>query len=77
MAEIAKDLAGVAERVTRARKQKHWTIDQLAEAIGKSQSSVSRIEQGVVLHIEVGTAWRIADALGVSRNWLLSGEGEP
>lgn len=52
-------------RVQQLRKQKRWSQEQLAEAIGRTRDAVSNIERGVNgTHIKV--AYLIATALEVS-----------
>jgi transcriptional regulator with XRE-family HTH domain len=48
-------------------------LDALA---GLTRGHISAIESGHRTSIEARTAQRIADALGVSLDWLVSGRGE-
>lgn len=60
-------------RIRYARKQKK--ISQLCLAMRsdiRDQSSVSKIERGVYKP-KPGTVRRIADALGVSADWIING----
>ncbi|RLV55073.1 XRE family transcriptional regulator [Aeromicrobium phragmitis] len=54
----------VGERVRRARIERGWTLDQLAEAGGVSRRMVVNVEQGAV-NPSVGTLLRLSDALGI------------
>lgn len=76
MDKITNDLVAIAARVAAARKVKGITAEELAYMVGKSHSAIARIEQGAVLHIEVGTVLQLADALGARREWLMFGHGE-
>ena len=60
-----KLFAAFGKRVQELRKQKGWSQDRLAEAIGRTRDAVSNVERGVNgTHIKL--AYLIADALGVS-----------
>jgi transcriptional regulator with XRE-family HTH domain len=50
---------------------------ELSKLSGLSAAAVSRLETRKVHGIDVATLVQIADALGVRRAWLLTGEGEP
>jgi transcriptional regulator with XRE-family HTH domain len=52
------------KRIQELRKQKGWSQDRLAEAIGRTRDAVSNMERGVNgTHIKI--AYAIAEALGV------------
>ena len=54
----------VGLRVRQERKNRDWTLDQLASAAGVSRRMLVNIEQGGV-NPSIGTLLRISDALGV------------
>ena len=52
------------KRIQELRKQKGWSQERLAEAIGRTRDAVSNMERGVNgTHIKI--AYGIAEALGV------------
>ncbi len=57
----------------RLRKKKGFTQDELAEAAGLSRASIARYEAGVQ-GPTTGAATKIANALGVSVDYLLGNE---
>lgn len=52
-------------------------VEKIASATGLSPATIYRIRAGAVLSLTVVDAVRLADALKVSRVWLLTGEGQP
>ncbi len=59
-----KLFAVFGKRIQELRKQKGWSQDRLAEAIGRTRDAVSNMERGVNgTHIKI--AYGIAEALGV------------
>lgn len=61
----AESLARViGARVKQQRKDRGWTLDQLAEFAGVSRRMLVNVEQGAV-NPSVGTLLRLSDALGV------------
>lgn len=66
-------VATMGERIRATRKEKRWTLAELAKASGISPGSISDLEQGR----QFGTT-RLPDlaaALGVRVEWLHKGEG--
>ncbi len=61
-------------RIRAARVEKGWTQDDLAAAVGVSRSAVAQWETDRAGQIR-GNLARIAEALGVSLEYLVSGEG--
>lgn len=55
---------GFGHRVQQLRKQKGWSQDRLAEAIGKSTNTISNIERGV-LSTRLKTVAQLAKVFGV------------
>ena len=62
----------IAERIKQIRTDRGMTQGQLADAVGVSQSSIGNIESGV--RKRPRELLSIAQALGVSAEWLESGE---
>jgi transcriptional regulator with XRE-family HTH domain len=54
----------ICDRVRLMRKQKSWTLDQLASVSGVSRSMLSQIERGAA-NPTLGVAFRIAQAFGM------------
>lgn len=54
----------IGTRVKQQRKDREWTLDQLAEFAGVSRRMLVNVEQGSV-NPSVGTLLRLSDALGV------------
>jgi transcriptional regulator with XRE-family HTH domain len=61
-------------RIARARSQRGWNRNQLARASGMSWANLTRYEEGEN-EPSAGKLLRIAEALGVSVDWLLGREG--
>ncbi len=62
----------IGERIRTTRKTKNMTLDHLAEKTGFSKSYLSQIEN-MKREPSIGTATKIAYALGVDALFLLSG----
>ncbi len=62
----------IGERIRTTRKAKNCTLDQLAQKTGFSKSYLSQIEN-MKREPSIGTATKIAYALGVDALFLLSG----
>jgi transcriptional regulator with XRE-family HTH domain len=60
----------VCERVKAMRKQKGWTLEQLAAMSGVSRSMLSQIERGAA-NPTLGVAWRIAQAFRMTLGQLV------
>jgi transcriptional regulator with XRE-family HTH domain len=65
----AKLFQGFGRQVQRLRREKGWSQDRLAEAIGKTVNTVSNIERGIYSP-RLKTIGQIAKALGVSLHEL-------
>ena len=61
------------DRIKTARERQKWTQEQLAEAAGISKGFLSDIENDK-RNISSESALKIADALGISLDYLLRGE---
>jgi transcriptional regulator with XRE-family HTH domain len=66
-------MAHPGDRVRAAREKRNWTQEQLAEAAGISKGFLSDIENDK-RNISSESALKIADALGISLDYLLRGE---
>ena len=66
-------MARPGDRIKAARERRNWTQEQLAEAAGISKGFLSDIENDK-RNISSESALKIADALGISLDFLLRGE---
>lgn len=67
----------LGKRVARARAKKKLTQEQLAASAGVRQSHISRIESGDIKNVRGDILAKMAQALGVSTDYLLGlGDGE-
>ena len=64
----------IAARLKKAREWKGWKQSQLAVAADVSTGTIGNIEAGI--RQAKGSIPQIADALGVSYQWLANGQGE-
>lgn len=65
----------IPQRIRQARKERGLTIQQLADKLGCSHPNVHQWESGK-RNPKLTTLHRIANALAINLNWLLTGEGE-
>ena len=65
------DMYKLGRRMAAARVMADLTQQELAERAGIPQSAVARIERGKRPQLSVGTLYAIAQALGVSTDYLL------
>ena len=65
--------ASIGQRIREARAARHWTQDQLADAVGVSRSAVAQWETGRAGQV-TGNLTRIADSLGVGVEYLMYGD---
>lgn len=65
----------IASRLKQARKEKGYTQDALANAIGVSRGVITNIEYGKV-EPQPLVIRAICDVLTVDEHWLRTGEGE-
>lgn len=72
-----KEFSDIVDRIRSARIMRGLGSRELSKLSGLSSAAVSRLETRKVDGIEVSTLVQIADALGVRRAWLLTGEGGP
>ena len=65
-------LPGMGERIKQLRKQQRLSQEELAEKADIAKQSISLIEHGKQ-EIRAGTVISLADALGVTTDYLLKG----
>lgn len=70
-------MSSLGKRVRQHREAAGLSIRQLAEAVGASHSSISRLERGDLKEIRSSTLIALADCLGVSLDDLVHGEEKP
>jgi transcriptional regulator with XRE-family HTH domain len=70
----SEDDASMSARIKEARQARGWSQQELAERVSVSQPTIVHWEQGTHIPRHLALA-RLADALGVSRQWL-QGDGE-
>lgn len=73
MSDIRKFLSDMGHRISIQRKRKGYTQEQVAELADISPQLLSDTEHGKRA-ISVDKLYRISQALGVSSDYLLSGE---
>ena len=61
----------VAKRLKELRKERNWTQQKLAEKAGLSFNAITKIEQGAAKHPTLKTLLKLADAFGVSLDFLV------
>lgn len=66
-----------AERLWHTREARKLLVTQLNEAAGLSKGSVSRHETTKRNSLEADTLHRLANALGVTMDWLWAGREDP
>jgi transcriptional regulator with XRE-family HTH domain len=71
--EAFEDDASMSARIKEARQARGWSQQELAERVSVSQPTIVHWEQGTHIPRHLALA-RLADALGVSRQWL-QGDG--
>lgn len=64
----------LGEKIQKLREAKNWSQYQLKEASQVPQSSISRIEKGVLINPGIDTIRKLATALGVTTSELLEEE---
>ena len=66
--------AKVGELLKAARRQRGWSQGELAKRSGISQSTIWRIENGLIAEPKIGIMLRLAEALGLDIHQLI---GQP
>lgn len=72
--EKAKSLAW---RVRSSREDLEWNQENLADKSGVSRSYISNIESGRIANVTIDIAFALADALGVSRAYIIGLTDDP
>lgn len=70
------DMYKLGRRIAAARVMVDLTQQKLAERAGIPQSALARIERGKRPQLSVGTLYAIAQALGISTDYLLGPKEE-
>lgn len=60
----------------RLEDEEHWGNNRLAKRAGVSKSQVSDILTGKSKNPSFWAVWRLAEELGVSVEWLVTGKGD-
>lgn len=66
----------VGARVKDARERRGWTRTRLGKIVGVSGSAIGQIEAGQTKMPNPHNLFRIAHALGVDPEWLITGQGD-
>ena len=61
----------VGQRLLQKRRERGWTQQELAVHAGVSQGLIARIERGNVRDPAASIIRRLANALGVTADWLI------
>ena len=70
MTERAIDWGVLGERLLIARRRRHMTSAELAQRVGTSRVTISRLENGHKPHVSFDVILRIANVLDVSLDFL-------
>ena len=70
------DKKNIGLRIRRAREQKHWTREQLAEKLELSVNAVADLERGKS-GTRLETLVKLCALLGLSADYVLYGEPSP
>lgn len=67
----------LSEHLRQIRERKGWTQNHLAEVSGVPQPSIWRLERGLILNPKTSLLRKLAEALGVTMDYLLREEEKP
>ena len=67
----------LSEHLRQIRERKGWTQNHLAEVSGVPQPSIWRLEKGLILNPKTSLLRKLAEALGVTMDYLLREEEKP
>lgn len=70
------DFHGLGRRVAAIRELRDLTQQELAEKAGLTQAAVARVEKARKPRVQLATVVAIAEALGVSVDYLLEKESD-
>ena len=73
MLTAMSDPVQIGTRIRKVRRERGWTQDQLANAVGVSRSAVAQWETGRAGQVTANLT-RIASVLGVGVDYLMHGE---
>lgn len=69
-------LDSIGDRIRGLRCLRGLSQEALAKAASVSNMTISRYERGVIIDPHSATLKRIADVLGATTDWLLTGKGD-
>ncbi len=69
------NMGSTGERIKEARLQAQLTQQDLADAAGVSRSAVAQWETGETKHLRPENLFNIAERIGCSPKWLITGKG--
>jgi transcriptional regulator with XRE-family HTH domain len=67
----------LSEHLRQIRERKGWTQNHLAEVSGVPQPSIWRLEKGLILNPKTSLLRKLAEALGVTMDYLIREEEKP
>ena len=67
----------LSEHLRQIRERKGWTQNHLAEVSGVPQPSIWRLENGQILNPKTSLLRKLAEALGVTMDYLIREEEKP
>jgi transcriptional regulator with XRE-family HTH domain len=76
MAERTIDWGMLGERLLVARRRRQLTSEALAKMAGTTRVTISKLEHGNKPHVSFDVIIRVADALGVSLDFLVGRKAE-
>jgi transcriptional regulator with XRE-family HTH domain len=66
----------IGERIKDVRSDKQMSQQMLADSVGVTRATVSQWEIGDIKNLRPGNLLAVADALGISFRWLITGRGQ-
>ena len=64
----------IGEQIKKRRKELGMSAEDLGKATGRSRATIYRLENGDTSSFTIDTLWTIANALGVTLDYLLSSD---
>jgi transcriptional regulator with XRE-family HTH domain len=74
---LGEQIMLLSEHLRQIRDRKGWTQNHLAEVSGVPQPSIWRLENGQILNPKTSLLRKLAEALGVTMDYLLREEEKP